>query len=687
MGCTELAVLALLVAILFPGLVYRLVLRARRRRGKALRRPAAILLGLLAAGITGTAHAAVEGYHYTREVTVPEAGWVRVPLDLAAIQHLAPGGADLHVLSPSGGEAPVRIETTAARTERRPVKSFKAERSDPGGAAGAGSSLLLDLGANTIPHERLFLRTARPSLAPPDQIESSPDGATWKPLTPGEPFRAEAGESWISVSYPVTGDRWLRLHWPREAGVQQIEAAEVESVTGPTLAIATRNPDCDPGPPGAIFCNLPLPAAGQVVRRLTLEVQEKGIVGYRLDAPRDGRWQSATEGVWQPAQPAGSRARHVLTGGGEALAGSQLRLELYGAPGNAPRLTSYGIELTVQTVLFDAGEAGQYTLAYGGPPRREGTAPVPAGAGEEASWLEAGAETEHPLPPLPATAAAPSVRLGSGRLKAAWRVVAPAARPGSLVRLELPESIYTSARADLGNLRLVAGDRQIPFYRWSPAVPALALWQGSVRPTGDVRAKESTLEVRLARSGLPLTELDVMAAAQPLRRNMTLSYQEPAAHLARRRGDEPKAASPSLRDTWECMPQPPLPCRLRLPLPGRAPSVLSLKFHDGDNPPLPDLDTAVWRRRDILLFVWPQAMPKGASVRLPAGADSLPAPSYDLQALGDTLISRPWQPAEISAGDAPSGGQPWWSRWLRPLMLGLAGLWLILLLRRILMES
>jgi hypothetical protein len=646
-----------------------------------------VLLSLLAAG---SAHAAVEGYHYTREIVVTEAGWVRVPLDLAAIQHLAPGGADLHVLSPSGGEAPLRIETAAARTERRPVKSATVERS---GSTESGWALLLDLGASTVPHERLFLQTVRPSIAPPDQIESSPDGANWQPLTPGEPFRAEAGENWISISYPVTGDRWLRLHWPREAGAPKIEAAEVESVTGPTLAIATRNADCDPGPPGAIFCTLPLPAAGQVVRRLTVELQEKGSVGYRLDAPRDGRWQSIVEGVWQPAQPAGGRMRHVLNGGAEALDSDLLRLELYSAPGTAPRLLSYGFELTVQTVLFEAEEAGRYTLAYGGPPRRVGSAPPEPPAGEEASWLEAGPEAEHPLPPLPATATAPSVRLESGRLKAAWRVVAPAARPGSVVRLELPESVYAAARADLGNLRLASGDRQIPFYRWSPAAPALALWEGGVRPTGDVRAKESTLEIRLARSGLPLTELDVMAPARPLRRSVTLQYLEPAAHLARRSGEEAKAApSPTLRATWECMPQAPIPCRLRMPLPGRAPSVLSLRFHDGDNPPLPDLDTAVWRRRDVLLFVWPQAAPKGApqagSVRLVAGADSLKAPSYDLQALGDTLTGRPWQPAEISSGgDAPAGGPPWWGRWLRPLMLGLAGLWLILLLRRILMES
>jgi Protein of unknown function (DUF3999) len=655
-----------------------------------MRPPAWVLPAVLLVLATGGAGAAVEGYHYTREVVVTEAGWVRVPLDLAAMQHLAPGGSDLHVLSPSGGEVPVRIETTAARTERRPVKSSKVERDD---TEGSGWSLLLDLGAGTIPHQRLFLQTVRPSIATPDRMESSVDGALWQPLTPGEPFRAEAGERRISISYPVTADRWLRLHWPRETGAPQIEAAEVESVTGPTLAIATRNPDCDPGPPGAIFCNVPLPAAGQVVRRLTVEVQEKGSVGYRLDAARDGRWQSLVEGVWQRGQPAGGRARHVLTGGGEALAGNLLRLELYSAPGSAPRLTSYGVELTVQTVLFEAAEAGRYTLTYGGAPRRIDTAPaqMPAGAGEEVSWLEAGPETEHPLPPLPATATAPTVRLGSGRLKAAWRVVAPAARPGSVVRLELPESIYAAARADLGNLRLVIGDRQIPFYRWSPAAPALALWEGGVRPTGDVRAKESTLEVRLARSGLPLTELDVMAPAQPLRRSVMLRYLEPVAHLARRAGEESKAttsSSPPLRANWECMPQAPVPCRLRVPLPGRAPSVLSLRFHDGDNPPLPDLDAAVWRRRDVLLFVWPQAVPKGTPVRLLAGADSLKSPSYDLQALGDTLTSRVWQPAEISSGgDAPAGGPPWWGRWLRPLMLGFAAIWLILLLRRILMES
>ncbi|HEX3553453.1 MAG TPA: DUF3999 family protein [Thermoanaerobaculia bacterium] len=629
---------------------------------------APVLLALLA----GAAHGAVEGYHYTREVQVPAAGWVRVPLDLAAIQHLAPGGADLHVVSPAGGEVPVHIETAAPRTERRPVKPATAERDE------TGWSLLLDLGPDTIPHERLFLQTVRPSLARPDRIESSADGNRWLPLAPGETFRAQAGEDWTAISYPATGDRWLRLHWPREAGAPKIAAAEVESVTGPTLSVATGNADCDPGPPGAIFCTLPLPAAGQVVRRLTVEVEGKGNVGYRLDAPREGRWRSLAEGVWQRE---GRRTRHVLTGGAEALPDDHLRLELYAA-GAAPRLASYGLELPVQTALFKAEEAGRYTLAYGGAPRRAGTAPA---VDEDADWLEAGAESEHPLPALPATAAAPGVRLGSLRLKASWRVTAPAARAGSLVRLELPEAVYAFARTDLGNLRLVAADRQIPFYLWSPATPDLALWESGVRPSEDVRAKEGTLEIHLARPGLPLTELDVLAPARPLHRSLTVRYLEPVAQLAQRGAEAPKPVPlPNLRETWECMPQPPLPCRLRIPLPGRAPSVLALQLRDGDNPPLADLDTAVWRRRHVLLFVWPG----GTSVRLLAGPDSLKAPSYDLQAVGDALLGRPWQPAEIgSGGNAAAGGQPWWSRWLRPMMLGVAALCLVFLLRRILMET
>ncbi len=629
--------------------------------------------------------AAVEGFHYTREVQVPAPGWVRVPLDLATLQHLAPGASDLHVLSPAGGEIPFRIEPAAPRSERRPVTLSKPERVDD------GWQIAVDLGADPLPHERLFLQPVFPPLTPPDRIDSSPDGAAWQPLA-GSFGEVEGDSGWTPFSYPATGDRHLRFHWARQAQPPRVAAAEVEAVTGPTLSVTSRDTECDTSQPGQAFCTLVLPAAGQIVRRLTLEITGGGRTGYRLEAPRDSRWQTLAEGVWQRQEGAARSLRHLIAGGPEPMADAILRLELHGSVQDPPRVASWGVETSVQTVLFRADEPGRYALAYGGvartEARRTAASPAPAPADIESSWLEAGTETEHSPPPLPAAATAPAVRLGSRRLAAAWRVVAPSAHPGFLVRLELPDAVYRAARADLGNLRLVSGERQIPFYRWSPAAPALVARSWDLDPRGSSRrSRESDLEIRLPEPGLPLTELDLTAPARPMRRAVGVRYLEPAVEAAPRKENGKRRNRPpaAVRQTWECRPQPPLPCHERLPLPGRAPQVLSVRFYDGDNPPLADLEAAVWRRRDVLLFVWPEGE-ETAPVRLLVGPETLRPPSYDLAALGETLLGHPWQPAELSLeGNAAS--EPRWARWVMPVTLVIAGICLVVLLGRILSET
>jgi hypothetical protein len=365
------------------------------------------------------------------------------------------------------------------------------------------------------------------------------------------------------------------------------------------------------------------------------------------------------------------------------VAGAALRLELH-AVGSRPRLAGWGADLTVPTVLFRAEEAGRYTLAYGGARQPETRRAEPPPAGAHPLWLEPGPESEHGLPALPAVATAPGVRLGERRLAGSWRIAAPSARPGFLVRLEIPALVYAQARPDLGNLRVLSGDRQIPFRIWSPEEPALVLADRDLRlqGSGGRRSGDTAVEIHLPEPGLPLSQIALTAPSVPLRRPTALRYLEPATtpvREVRRRG------RPTLvQDLWECRPQPPLPCHNLLPLPGRAPSVVEVSFHDLDNPPLAALGADLWRRRDVLLFVWPDAE---GPVRLVAGPDTLTAPSYDLQALGDALLSYPWQPAELSQGRAPARLQPWWSRWMRPLTLLAAVALLLLLLRRILMEA
>ncbi len=70
------------------------------------------------------------------------------------------------------------------------------------------------------------------------------------------------------------------------------------------------------------------------------------------------------------------------------------------------------------------------------------------------------------------------------------------------------------------------------------------------------------------------------------------------------------------------------------------------------------------------------------------GAEGLGAPVYDLAALADSLPGRPWARAELVPGeDAGAGEERWWNRWLLPATLAVAGLALLLLLRRILAQA
>src|SRR6185436_8289111 len=142
------------------------------------------LVALLAAA--PTAPPASGGFLSERDVDVPAAGWVRVPLDLAAVRRLAPGAADLHVFAPGGGEVPARVEPRAPRNERRPVQVAAVERGEE------GWTVLLDVGAVPVSHERLFFEITRATAAPAVRLEGSRDRSTWRTLAEGDLFRIGA---------------------------------------------------------------------------------------------------------------------------------------------------------------------------------------------------------------------------------------------------------------------------------------------------------------------------------------------------------------------------------------------------------------------------------------------------------------------------------------------------------------
>lgn len=645
----------------------RFNLQNRSTPGSAL--PGLLLSVLLLSGALAPARAVAAGFTYSRNIPVPAdvaaAGWVRVPLDADTLRHMAPGGADLQLFNPAGDQIAFRLAASLPESGRRPVQVQGTEKGED------GWTLLLDAGAGPVPHERLILDLgAQVPNSPPNsplRLEGSPDGSAWQLLVEGIPGRIEGEqgrEGRLALSYPSTPDRYLRLTGQGTLGKAPV--AEVETVTGPTLALATRGASCDrtssSGP--RVACALDLPA-GQIVRRITVELKGIGPVGYRLYEPREARWHLLAEGVWETA---GEPSRHVVAGGPEPVAGSALRLELQGPEETVPVLTGYGVDLAVPMVLFQAAQPGRYVLAYGsamGEPVPQKGSADPA----RATWVEPGPEQAHPERPLPS---APGAPLEGIRFSSSWNI-ASEAEPGQLVRLEIPAAVYGASRESLADLRLSVAGRQVPFFRWSPPEPALTAGDTGSRPGESDTRGESRVVVSLPAGGLPLTQIHLTAPGIPLRRAVSVRYVDPG----RGPGTEDLA-----RSNWTCVPEPPLPCREELPLTAPAPRLLTVRFQDGDNPPLPALDVQVWRRRDVLLFVWPD--PGKGEVQLLVGAQGLEEPRYDLAALGPALTGHPWEPAEIRSEHT---GPPWWSGWVLPLGLTAAGIWLLVLLRRILSDA
>jgi len=742
MDCSAAALCLPLLVVAAVALAALLASRTNAAKSAAL----ALALALTAlagtsASAAGAAKAAdtpplarLQGTPFSRPADVPAAGWVRVPLDLAALRHIGLS-ASLRVTAPTGEEVQRWTAPWTADGERRPVKVQEVSKGD------RGWTLRLDAGPEPLVHERLLLDFARLATVPDVTLDASQDGKSWEPLVAGDLFRLGSGEGLArtSLPYPATSARYLRLSWPARAGFPELRGVAVEPTSpGRSLTVTSRSSPCRDGPSAVTrICRLPLPAAGQTVRRLTVELAAGADVGYQLYQPLHGAWEPLARGVWRGARS----GRHVVPLPAEPLAGDALRLELFGAAGEpAPRLLGHSVDLAVDTVLFYAEAPGRYVLSYGGVPSPGAGAAQPGArsvaAGVEAAWIEPGPEEEARPAPLPAAAAA-GAALPRERFRASWAVTAAGAAPGDLVRLALPDAVYAQARPDLGDLRLVAGGRQVPYVRWTAPDPVPVAERTDLRPEAEQGRHYSRIEIYLPVAGLPVSQLRLTAPPSPLRRPVGVRYPDTAPP-----GLAPREERLVARGSWECLPEPPLPCRLDLPLTGPAPHHLTLRFADGDNPPLGSVDVAVWRRGDVLLFAWPaegqgqgaaqgqeaargQGAARGlepargrdqaqgqepaqdqgptrgrdraqgpvrgtarARVQLLAGAPGLTAPTYDLAALAEVLPARPSQVAQLdlSGDDLRQGAAPSWSRWVVPAAVALAALFLLALLRRILAD-
>lgn len=319
-------------------------------------------------------------------------------------------------------------------------------------------------------------------------------------------------------------------------------------------------------------CLLQLP--DRKLRDLVLEVPAGNqVVGFRLYKGWRGLWRLEASGFWHPAPESRHRIRTVNT-----LYGGPVRLELVGEK-RPPQLAG---------ATVDAEE------------------PEPAAAKD--------------LGPAPKASRA-VFALEDVWFPAAWPVRADGARPGDMVRLELPNEVL--ARLGLYErfgLRVATPEGQLPWELEIDEMPraevemAEARWVPAGRP-GWLRLSFPDLP-----QGPAYTEIQLFAPPQPLVRRVLVAEAE---------------------RLWTCVPEPPLPCRLALDfslngLPRRLPEI---EIEGGEDNPLPPVRVSVWRRIEHLVFVWPGQGP----VRLFAGSD---------RASGSGMVSL----LEI---DPPARDRPW----------------------------
>ncbi|MCA9493055.1 MAG: hypothetical protein KC621_24155 [Myxococcales bacterium] len=431
----------------------------------------------------------------------------------------------------------------------------------------------------------------------------------------------------------------------------------------------------EPNTPGQLAIRAPsfgvVRLEGPAVPRESMRValgppvlQENGYVRYRAELDPPGPWTRATvqtsepqlersAGIdyrpWHdpdafgavseswPTQPSPIRRRTLRDGEvAEALElsvnGARTdELALYVDTEGRPVPEMDGLLLAadgVQLVVLEPGP-GPHRLYAGAP---EGTAPRwdLGTAWELGRGVDEVVELEPPAPNpeyVPPEVRARLVEAGRIVDSTPFRYRREISGQG-LSRITLPYEVVARARPDLGDLRVVADDHQLP-YTLRPGRKELPLAVSFEREELDGRTE---LRVHLPERNLPAVWLTLTTPAELFERQLVVSRPGPQGPV------------PVRSLTWRGNGRGE---RVTIQVPGPVDDELLITIRDGDNPPLPvEAVTAVTTTRELVTWLPTEA--DAPTVELWYGSGSIHAPSYDLHRLPpDEVVRRAVGTAEL----------------------------------------
>lgn len=331
-------------------------------------------------------------------------------------------------------------------------------------------------------------------------------------------------------------------------------------------------------------------------------------------------------------------------------------------------------ELRPMDLVFHAQVPGTYTLSWGS--RRPAPSTASRLAGDivlrppatpaEASLPEPWPDRLGPAAPLPNSASRRSPMTID-------------AEPGEVARWTLDAAALRATSGNANHLRLVAGDRQVPFVVESMPVRLAAAnlvpagldeiaetlgagWSGATLDAADPSDAESW----------PLSSQLRLTAAGPFDRQVAVLgelTQPESAGTGR-----PKAPVRRLAESrWSCPEPTEAHCSVDLPIPADVRSLV-VAIRDGDSRPLPRIGAERWASATSLQFVVPTAAVEVALLEQPAPRQ------FDLGGLAAILRAEPAVEATVAWAE-PAGE---WTAppWILPSVLTAAAILLLGLLSR-----
>lgn len=343
---------------------------------------------------------------------------------------------------------------------------------------------------------------------------------------------------------------------------------------------------------------------------------------YRVQAARDGRWETIAEGPW-PGEALRRRVKVLDT----LLVDGIVRIEL---DGSGAEFIEVGWSLVPRRLHFEAPQPGAYRLVYPVVPSIEGEDDVSGSVPEQRAEL--GPEQSNSVPGrLPAG--------GTPAPIAEWSFRIPVPRPegvgpGSFVAVDLPAASGRWLGERGQGARVLAGGVEVPFVVETAPEPESRVLLDRAQPRHESRST-SRLEFDLGeRDGSESAAwgwaLELRAPAEPesFRRTVRLVASDTGESLGQPR-------------SWSCLAPRSTPCVLEYSIdPGvEAGRPAALLFEGGDPESLQEVSVELAQPRQRLEFLWPES----DAVEIVAGGSEIAASAFDSS----------WQRTVVQMGMTP----------------------------------